>query len=110
MLLRAHGFAVSTAGDAGVGERSALAERPDVILLDIGMPGMNGYELCRRLRAGGLTDTMIVAVTGYGQARDRRMAVEAGFDAHVVKPVHLETLLDLLTRRFGASALPAVAG
>jgi PAS domain S-box-containing protein len=66
---------------------------PDLVLLDIGLPAMDGYELARRLRAmPGLAGARLVAVTGYGEARDRRAAEQAGFDAHVVKPVTLAAL------------------
>ena len=72
--------------------RSALAqaeaEPPDVAFLDIGMPGMDGHELARRFRSHpALREAVLVAVTGYGQAEDRRRSKEAGFDQHLVKPV-----------------------
>ena len=57
---------------------------------------MDGYEVCRRLRAAGLTSTRIIALTGYGQDEDRQRALEAGFDEHMVKPVELEKLQRLL--------------
>ena len=61
---------------------------PDVILLDIGLPGMNGYEICRELRRNRLfADTLIVAQTGWGQDRHREMAWFAGFNEHLVKPL-----------------------
>jgi CheY-like chemotaxis protein len=72
--------------------------RPDLILLDIGLPGMNGYEVCRRIRAqpwGG--DVVIVALTGWGQDEDRRRSRDAGFDHHVIKPVAYASLMELLT-------------
>jgi CheY-like chemotaxis protein len=79
--------------------RSAIAMaaefRPRVILLDIGLPGMDGYELAKTLRAAG-SDALLVAVTGYGQAADRRRAVEAGFMAHLVKPVQIDALMGVL--------------
>jgi CheY-like chemotaxis protein len=74
--------------------------QPDVVLLDIGLPQMDGYELARRMRAQRQS-TFLVAVTGYGQDDDRRRAHEAGFDEHFVKPVDipsLERLLDNLER------------
>ena len=71
--------------------------RPDVILLDIGMPRMNGYEACRRMRKFGWgRDALIIALTGWGQEEDRRMSREAGFDHHLVKPVDLTTLKSIL--------------
>jgi PAS domain S-box-containing protein len=72
---------------------------PDLALLDIGLPAMDGYELARRLRAmPGLAGTRLVAVTGYGEARDRRAAEQAGFHEHVVKPVTLAALEQVLSR------------
>jgi CheY-like chemotaxis protein len=68
-----------------------------VVLLDIGLPGMNGYEVARRMgvepwRSGA----RLIALTGWGQAEDRRRSAEAGFDAHLVKPVDLDELVRLL--------------
>ncbi len=76
----------------------AAREPPDVLLLDIGLPQLNGYEVCQSLRASGVTDTLIVAVTGYGQDSDRQLAADAGFDMHLVKPVSLRAIQELLTR------------
>ena len=70
---------------------------PDVVLLDIGLPGIDGYEVARRLRRRPeLSGLLIVAVTGYGQDSDRQRAREAGFDHHLVKPLDLEALRRLL--------------
>ena len=72
---------------------------PDVVLLDIGMPGMDGYEVARRLRAdAGLRDVLLVALTGWGQEEDRRRTREAGFDHHLVKPADPAELRALLAR------------
>ena len=71
--------------------------RPDVVLLDIGMPKANGYEVARHIRAQSWgTRIYLVALTGWGQDADKRRADQAGFDAHLVKPVHPETLERLL--------------
>ena len=71
--------------------------RPDLILLDIGLPGMSGYDVCRAIRQQPWgRGVVIVALTGWGQEEDRRRSKEAGFDAHLVKPVPRETLLKLL--------------
>jgi CheY-like chemotaxis protein len=71
--------------------------RPEVILLDIGLPGIDGYEVARRLRQEpSLDGTLMVAMTGYGQERDRQLSREAGFDHHLVKPVDPATLQALL--------------
>jgi CheY-like chemotaxis protein len=77
----------------------AMAESysPSVILLDIGMPGMDGYEVARRLRAlPGLKRVVLAALTGWGQQEDRRRTTEAGFDHHFVKPLDANLLGTLL--------------
>ncbi len=97
MLLELGGHRVRVAHDGLSALAVAEAEPPDVAFLDIGMPGMDGYELARRFRAhSGLRDVMLVALTGWGQEDDRRRTKEAGFDLHEVKPVAYETLLALL--------------
>jgi CheY-like chemotaxis protein len=86
---------------------TAAAFRPDVVLLDIGMPKLDGYEVCRRLRAQPWgAGVLIVAVTGWGQDSDKRRAREAGFDHHLTKPMDPAALYDLLESRPapGASA------
>ena len=71
----------------------ALAFRPDAVLLDIGLPGMDGYEVAQQMRElPSLRDVRLVAVTGYGRAEDRLRAREAGFDEHLVKPVEAAVL------------------
>lgn len=96
-LLREWGHSVETAGDGLSAVEVASTFRPDVVLLDIGLPGMDGFEVARRLRAdSGFSDTVLIAVTGYGQETDRKRALEAGFDHHLLKPLdfaRLETLL-----------------
>ncbi|HEY1587289.1 MAG TPA: response regulator, partial [Polyangia bacterium] len=71
------------------GAARAISDRPDVMLVDIGLPKLDGYEVARRTRIelGAATPTLI-AMTGYGQPEDRRRAIDAGFDAHMVKPVN----------------------
>jgi signal transduction histidine kinase/integral membrane sensor domain MASE1/ActR/RegA family two-component response regulator len=92
-LLRRRGHETHIARDGNQGLASARALRPDVVLLDIGLPGLDGFEVARHLReeadAEGL---LLVALSGYGQESDRRRAREAGFDHHLVKPVDLEAL------------------
>ncbi|MEX2142723.1 MAG: response regulator [Pirellulales bacterium] len=96
-LLRLGGHEVAVCCDGPAGIEAATELQPEVILVDIGLPGMNGYEVASRLRQMPLFDrTMLVAVTGYGQADDRRRAREAGFDHHLVKPVFFEALQQLL--------------
>jgi CheY-like chemotaxis protein len=73
--------------------------RPEFVLLDIGLPGMDGYEVAATLRKNGLCEnTVIIAVSGYGQEDDRRRGREAGFDHHLVKPVDFDVLTTLLAR------------
>ena len=72
--------------------------RPDIIICDIGMPGMDGYETCRRLRqVPGMETTLVAAVSGYGGEEDRGRSKEAGFDQHLVKPVTLDVLEQAIT-------------
>jgi CheY-like chemotaxis protein len=90
-LLRRRGHETHIARDGNQGLASARSLRPDVVLLDIGLPGLDVFEVARRLRAQADRDGMLlVAVSGYGQEADRQRASEAGFDDHVVKPVGLE--------------------
>jgi CheY-like chemotaxis protein len=78
---------VKTARTSHEALATAAAWRPDAVLLDIGMPELDGYEVARRLRADPtLAPLRLVAVTGYGQPEDRRRALDAGFDDHLVKP------------------------
>ncbi len=97
-LLRLGGHEVAVCCDGPSGLEAASELQPEVILVDIGLPGMDGYEVANRLRQSPQYDrTMLVAITGYGQADDRRRAREAGFDHHLVKPVFFEVLQQLLT-------------
>ncbi len=74
-----------------------LESRPELVLLDTGIPGMDGYEIASRLRSlPGAGKTVLAAMTGYGQEQDRRRSLEAGFDLHLVKPLQTATLLELL--------------
>ncbi len=96
MLLRREGHDVEVVLD-GPSALSSVARRlPEVVLLDLLLPGMDGYEVCRRLREAGLESSLIVAMTGFGQQRDRDRSQAAGFDSHLVKPVSLENLRRLL--------------
>jgi signal transduction histidine kinase/ActR/RegA family two-component response regulator len=98
-LLASHGHIVSVAYDGAQALDNAPAFAPDFAFLDIGLPGLNGYDLARALRAlPGLRHTELVAVTGWGQQKDRDLAKEAGFDAHLVKPVSFEQIEALLVR------------
>jgi diguanylate cyclase len=94
-VLEQHGHTVYTAAD-GPGGLDVIARlRPDVAFIDIGLPGLDGYALAKRVRATGLR-TQLVALTGYGLAEDRTQALAAGFDAHLTKPPSLERLLALV--------------
>jgi PAS domain S-box-containing protein len=96
-LLRMRGHKVEIAYDGRSAVALARARPPEVVVLDIGLPGEDGYAIARRLRADpALLGTLLVALTGYGQAEDRRRSQEAGFDAHLVKPVVLAELDALL--------------
>ena len=100
-LLGMLGHEVRTAHDGAEAIAAAAAFRPDVIFLDIGMPRMDGYEACRRIRAlGQVPPPVIVALTGWGQADDKRKAQEAGFDHHFTKPVDPARLEALVGSNF----------
>jgi signal transduction histidine kinase len=91
------GFLTHTAFDGPSALELVGAFKPDFMLIDVGLPVMDGYELVRRLRAdAGLASIRLIAVTGYGQESDRRRALEAGFDEHLVKPVDLDRLQSML--------------
>ncbi|MFP5390679.1 MAG: ATP-binding protein [Gammaproteobacteria bacterium] len=107
MMLEAQQYTVSCAGDGHEGLDVAIERRPDIALVDIGLPGIDGYEVARRLRAHPATaHVRLVALTGYGQESDRERALDAGFDAHLVKPVDLNHLMEVLETR--DAARPAV--
>jgi signal transduction histidine kinase len=96
-MLAAHGFPVDTAADGLQGVAAALAGRPAAALVDIGLPGIDGYEVARRLRRDPATSHIrLIALTGYGLAEDNRRVMEAGFDQHLVKPVGMDQLLEAL--------------
>jgi DNA-binding response OmpR family regulator len=99
MMLSLRGHDTRTAHDGLEALELAEAFRPEVILLDIGLPKLNGYDTCRRIREQPWGKGMcIVAVTGWGQEDDRRRSQEAGFDEHMVKPVDVAALEQLLAR------------
>jgi CheY-like chemotaxis protein len=97
MLLRLQGHEVRVAFSGMAALEMTKTYTPDVVFLDIGMPGMDGYEVARRLRqTPGLEKTVLAALTGWGQQEDRRRTAEAGFDHHLVKPPEPEVLEKLL--------------
>ena len=96
-VLRYEQYDVMTAHDGQIALEMAKLQPPDVVLLDIGLPGMDGYELAQALRKQDPERTLyIAAVTGYGKAEDKERAVRAGIDAHVTKPAHPLTIIKLL--------------
>jgi CheY-like chemotaxis protein len=98
-LLELQGNRVSVEHDGRGALRRARQERPQVLLLDIGLPDMDGYELARQLRALPETaDAVLVALTGYGQSENRRQAEQAGFDHYLVKPASMEQVGDILAQ------------
>jgi two-component system CheB/CheR fusion protein len=98
LLLELQGHEVHVAHAGKVALTIANDKRPDVILLDIGMPGMNGYEVAKHLRAQEAFDnTLLVAITGYGRASDLKLTQSAGFDHHLVKPVDYDKLQAVLS-------------
>ena len=101
-LLRLGGHEVLIAHEGEHALHLAATQQPAVVLLDIGLPGMDGYEVCRRLRQSGLTRALIVAMTGYGLERDRQRSQESGFDTHLVKPVPPHELLKLMAAHSNA--------
>jgi CheY-like chemotaxis protein len=97
-LLELSGRQVEVAYSGPEGVQTALRFAPAIVLCDIGLPGMDGYEVARRLRAEPATaSARFIAVTGYGSEEDRRRAQEAGFEAHLVKPLNLDHLERLLS-------------
>jgi CheY-like chemotaxis protein len=98
LLLELSGHEVETAFDGPTGLATARRFHPEVVLCDVGLPnGMDGYAVARAFRADSdLRDCHLVALTGYGQAEDQRLALEAGFDRHLTKPVDLAVLVQVL--------------
>jgi CheY-like chemotaxis protein len=96
-LLRSWGHHVETAGDGEHGYQLALREQPDIAFVDIGLPDIDGYGVAQRLRTQLQPDRLrLVAMTGFGQASDKRRALEAGFDLHIVKPASIAALKQAL--------------
>jgi CheY-like chemotaxis protein len=104
-LLKLWGHRVEAAEDGPGGVRLAVERRPEIALVDIGLPGFDGYEVARQIRSTLGHGIQLVALTGYGQAEDRKKAFEAGFDRHLVKPVDPRTLAEVLTGHGKANGL-----
>lgn len=101
LLLEMQGFSVVSVGDGGSAIAAAIAHRPRVAILDIGLPDMTGYEVARRIRQASRDGAwphrpLLIALTGWGQARDRERAFEAGFDHHLTKPADPDKLAALV--------------
>jgi|SRR5579863_371533 len=102
MILKLGGHETASVYSAAEALAQVCTFRPDVVLLDIGLPGMDGYEVAQHMRElPGLRNVRLVAVTGYGRAEDRLRAREAGFDEHLVKPVDYALLEQALARPEG---------
>jgi CheY-like chemotaxis protein len=98
-LLRMDGHQVSVAADGIAGYEAVRRERPDVVLLDIGLPGMDGYQVAQRIRAELPNQAVrLVALTGYGRAKDHEAVMRAGFDEHLIKPVGPRELAQVLRK------------
>jgi CheY-like chemotaxis protein len=96
-ILEGDGHSVRTAAEGTAGLQAILEWAPDVAIVDIGLPGLDGYGIARRVRSSGGT-TYLVALSGYGLAEDKARAQNAGFDEHLTKPADPERLLQLLSR------------
>jgi CheY-like chemotaxis protein len=106
-VLHVLGHEVASASDGLEGLSRALAQRPEVMVVDIGLPGIDGYELARRVRAALGQAVRLVALTGYGRPEERRRAADAGFDVHLTKPVDPPTLASAITGDAAAAAVVA---
>ncbi|HEU4531014.1 MAG TPA: response regulator [Steroidobacteraceae bacterium] len=110
MLLGMSGYETHTAHDGVEAVRSAEQSLPAAVLLDIGLPGQNGYEACRRIRQQPWGKHMVlIALTGWGQDADREQAEQAGFDTHIVKPVDFEALLRMLESLLARTPAPGAS-
>ncbi len=98
VLLKTWGHEVHLAHDGQAALAAARDYKPDTVLLDLRLPGMDGYHVARRLRGAGLHDARLFAITGYDDETDRRRSREAGFDQLLTKPVNPQLLRELLSR------------
>ena len=110
LALRMWGFDVVVAHDGPAAIDSIRKELPAVALIDIGLPGLNGLEVARVVRATGAAPRLLVALSGYGEEQDRLRSREAGFDRHLVKPVDPEVLRQIMMSARDASRTSAPPG
>ena len=107
MTLALDGHSVGVARDGHTALEALQTFQPDVVLLDVGLPDMSGYEVARQIRAADSgSHPTIITLSGYGQLEDRRQSKQAGCDGHLVKPVDPDALRDLFRR--ASSAIPSV--
>jgi CheY-like chemotaxis protein len=100
LLLELHGNEVRTVHDGLAAVETAATFKPEIVLLDLGMPKLDGYQAARRIREQAANgEVLLIAVTGWGQEQDRRRTKEAGFDVHLVKPLDIDLLQRLLASR-----------
>jgi CheY-like chemotaxis protein len=108
LIVELLGHTVFKARDGLAAVREAGVHCPDVVLLDIGLPGLSGYEVARWIRQQpALSGAILVAITGYGQESDRQLALKAGFDHHLVKPVDFGKIEEILADAAVEPTLPA---
>ena len=100
-LLRLLGHEVEVVFDGLKAIEAVRAYHPRVVLLDLGLPSLDGYQVARNIRQEGFNDTVIIALSGYGQEEDRRRSREAGMNYHVTKPADVKTINDLIARPTG---------
>jgi signal transduction histidine kinase/ActR/RegA family two-component response regulator len=98
LKLRRLGHEVHAVGDGVAGVQTIVDHRPDLALVDIGLPGIDGYEVASRVRESVGRDVVLVAVSGFGQPEDKRKAMDAGFDEHITKPADVSDIENLLSR------------
>jgi CheY-like chemotaxis protein len=97
LLLQQYGYDVSVAHSGPDALATAARNKPEIVILDIGMPGMSGYEVAQRIRAEPWGKrTLLIALTGWGQEEDKRKAFDAGFDHHLIKPIDPDALEALM--------------
>lgn len=105
LLLKLGGHDVQTAADGRSALQTLERSTPDAVLVDIGLPGMSGYELAEMIRSSGRSrGALLVAVSGYGSTEDKAKSAHAGFDAHLVKPLDFRALSKLLASRGAGNA------